>query len=181
MAYVSFPLVTILVLKSLISCFYLAHSPFRWPYFGLRHWWASNERERYLIITFFMFQSILLSNSLPRKDPRRHSSCNSIRGRITNNRFISIWPNSSPLAMWRLIWCNRHRSPLLVMDYFIFIILPEFTFWIHSDGVRAGAKRLGRKKQLTDAQKELMLQHRLSQPNPCVVPSFVLAWYIFWI
>jgi len=33
-------------------------------------------------------------------------------------------------------------------------------------GVRAGAKRLGRKKQLTDTQKERMLQQRLSQPNP---------------
>ena len=49
-----------------------------------------------------------------------------------------------------------------------------FTFRIHSDGVRAGAKRLGRKKQLTDAQKELMLQHRLSPPNPCCTLSFLV-------
>ncbi|KAF8806675.1 tRNA guanosine-2'-O-methyltransferase [Phlegmacium glaucopus] len=32
-------------------------------------------------------------------------------------------------------------------------------------GVRAGAKRLGRKKQLTEVQKELMLKHRLSSPS----------------
>ena len=133
------------------------------------------------VLHLLCFSSILLSHSSPRKDPRCHSSCISIRGRITNNRFISIWSNSSPMAMWKLIWRNRHRSTLLVIDYFfiscwgLLYILP-FCWDPFSDGVRAGAKRLGRKKQLTDAQKELMLQHRLSPSNPCVIP---ISFFVF--
>ena len=55
----------------------------------------------------------------------------------------------------------------------VYLSVALFTFGIYADGVRAGAKRLGRKKQLTDVQKELMLKHRLSPPNPlCIPPLF---------
>ena len=67
---------------------------------------------------------------------------------------------------------------LQIISYRVTFDLP---FKSISDGVRAGAKRLGRKKQLTDAQKELMLQHRLSPSNPCVVPICgLLHIFEFW-
>lgn len=45
------------------------------------------------------------------------------------------------------------------------IYLTQLSLILLVHGVRAGAKRLGRKKQLTDDQKKLMLQHRLAPPS----------------